>query len=704
MNRATLITSSTVLPEKINGLHLDKLAVVYVRQSTLQQVEHCRESTQLQYGLADRACRLGWARSNVMVIDEDLGMSGASSEFRTGFQRLVAEVGLGHVGLVLGFEVSRLARSCRDWYQLLEICALAGTLIADSDGVYDPALYNDRLLLGLKGTMSEAELHIMRARLDEGRRHKASRGELGFHLPRGYIRRPSGEIILDPDERVHDTIILVFDVFGKRQSVHGVLRYLVSHGVDLPDRLRVGSAKGELVWRRPCRSAVQNILMSPIYAGAYVYGRRSFKGGRKGRFVRANPSRNQDDWEVLIKNRIPAYIGWERFEENQAQLSANQAQHGGTPRGGPSLLAGLLVCGHCGYRMATCYRTNGRELRYQCSRGHVSKGVDLCQSISGSAIDPLIERLLLAALKPSVLDVSLALAEDIEIERNRDRRRRALRLEQANYEAERAERQFNAIEPENRLVARTLEKRWEEALAERDRLLTEQSREDARTPIPLSPAEKEAIRALAEDIPAILRAATTTPTERKEIARLMLDRVVLTVHDKSEKATLVCTWAGGRETTHAFIRPVRWTDQLARGPELRAAIEDLAKAGLRPPAIARQLARDGWLSADAQPFNTAKVYAIMTRMGLAQPQHPPSEEVERRADEMTVPELSSILDRPIGTLYAWIRKGWLPVRRARTSCREILLVRLEDARSAVGSRNEANGRIQEWKAPSPKLR
>ena len=701
MNRATLIQSGG-LPEKINGFHLDKLAVVYVRQSTLQQVEHCRESTQLQYGLADRACRLGWSHSKVMVIDEDLGLSGSSSERRTGFQRLVAEVGLGHVGLVLGFEVSRLARSCRDWYQLLEICALAGTLIADSDGVYDPTIYNDRLLLGLKGTMSEAELHIMRARLDEGRRHKASRGELGFHLPRGYIRRPSGEIVLDPDERVRDTITLVFEVFGKRRSIHGVLRYLVSHGVDLPDRQRTGSAKGELVWRRPRRSAVQNILISPIYAGAYVYGRRSFKGGRKGRFVRSNPSRNQDDWEVLIKDRLPAYIKWERFEENQDQLRANRAQHGGPPRGGPSLLAGLLVCGHCGYRMATCYRTNGRELRYQCARAHVSRGDNLCQTISGSAVDPLVERLLLAALQPSALEVSLALAEDIEIERTRDRRRRALRLEQAGYEAERAERQFNAVEPENRLVARTLEKRWEEALAERDRLLAEQSREEARTPVPLSPSEREAIRALAEDIPALWRAVTTTPAERKEIARLMLNRIVLTVHGKSEKATLVCTWAGGRETSHAFVRPVRWTDQLAHGPELRAAITDLAQAGIRPPSIARKLAKEGWLSADAQPINAAKVRAIMTRMGLSQPQHPPSAEVKRRGDEKTVPELSGILDLPIGTLYAWIRNNWLPARRVQTSYREILLVRLKDAQTTIIRRREANGRSHEWKAPVPK--
>jgi DNA invertase Pin-like site-specific DNA recombinase len=688
------------LPEKIAGHHLDRLAIVYVRQSTLQQIEQCRESTQLQYGLADRACKLGWPHPKVMVIDEDLGLSGASAEGRAGFQRLVAEVGLGHVGLVLGIEVSRLARSCRDWYQLLEICALAGTLIADSDGIYDPTLYNDRLLLGLKGTMSEAELHIMRARMDEGRRNKANRGELGFHLPRGYLRRASGEVVLDPDERVHDTVNLVFDVFQRRRSVHGTLRYFVAHGIDLPDRMRTGTAKGELVWRPPHRSALINILTSPIYAGAYVYGRRSVK--KCGHPARPNPSRTPEDWQVLIKGRLPAYIGWERFEENLAQLRANQAKHGGTPRGGPSLLAGLLICGRCGYRMATSYRTNGRDLRYQCSRGNVAKGYKLCQSVAGQAIDAVVERLLLTALKPSSIDVSLALVEDFEIERAQIQRQRALRLEQAAYEVTRAERQFNVVEPENRLVARTLEKRWEAALAEHSRLLAEQAREDARVPDHLTSAEREAIRALADDVPALWHAKTTSPAERKEIARLMLDRVVLTVEGASEKASLVCTWAGGYETTHPIIRPVRWTDQLSRGPELRALITDLAKTGQRPPAIARHLAREGWLSADSTPFNAAKVRAIMTRMGLVRPRNPPSAEVERRADEMTVPELSSHLDRPLGTLYAWIRYGWLPVRRVQTSYREILLVRLQDAQALRVRRREAVHGNQKWKAPSPK--
>ncbi len=685
--------------DKVAAHHLDRLAVVYVRQSTLQQIEQHRESTQLQYGLADRACRLGWPRPKVMVIDEDLGLSAASAEGRAGFQRLVAEVGLGHVGLVLGFEVSRLARSCRDWYQLLEICALAGTLIADSDGVYDPAFYNDRLLLGLKGTMSEAELHIMRARLDQGRRHKAARGDLGFALPRGYLRRASGEVVLDPDERVRDTIELVFDVFTRRRSVHGVLRYLVAHGIDLPDRERNGPAKGDLVWRPPHRGAVINMLTSPIYAGAYVYGRRCT--GRRGRPARQSPSRDVSDWPVLIKGRLPAYIGWDRFEENQAQLRANQAKHGGTPRGGPSLLAGLLICGRCGYRMATCYRTNGRDLRYQCSRGTVSKGAGYCQSVAGRAIDAVVEQLLLDALQPSAIEVSVALAEEVEIERARRRRQRALRLEQAAYEVARAERQYHAVEPENRLVARTLEKRWEAALAEHERLLAEQTREDARETPQLTAAERDEIRRLAEDMPALWRAPTTTPADRKEIARLMLERVVLMIEGGSEQTTLVCTWAGGRETRHRFVRPVRWTDQLSRGPALRERIVELAQAGERPPTIARSLTREGWRSADGDGFTAAKVRAIMVRMGLPLRGLSLSADVERHEDELSVPELAHRLDRPLGTLYAWVRYGWLPVRRVRVSQREILLVRLGAAQALLEQRRAASQATQAWTPPPP---
>ena len=698
MSGEMVLARSEAGANKIVSRHLDRMAIVYVRQSTLQQIEHHRESTRVQYALAERVCTLGWPRPKVLVIDDDLGRSGATTEGRLGFQRLVAEVGLGHVGLVMGFEVSRLARSCRDWYQLLEICALAGTLIADSDGVYDPTLYNDRLLLGLKGTMSEAELHIMRARLDHGRWHKATRGDLGFAVPRGYLRRPSGEVTLDPDERVRAMIDRVFEVFDRRRSVHGVLRYLVAHNMDLPDRQRVGANKGELIWRPVHRGAVINVLTNPIYAGAYVYGRRL--ADRPGVPARPSPSRNPADWKIFIKDRAPAYISWEKFEENQRQLRANQSKHGGTPRGGPSLLAGLLVCGRCGYRMATCYRTNGYDLRYQCSRGNVSHGARYCQSVSGAAIDAVVAALILQALEPSAIEVSLAMAEDIELERSREHRQRALKLEQASYEVERAERQFNAVEPENRLVARTLEKRWEAALAEHDRLVTEHAKADARASLVLSAGEREAVRHLAEDIPALWRAPTTTAAERKQIARLMLERVVLSVDGASESATIECVWAGGPVTRHSFVRPVRWTSQLARNSELKERIAELAAAGLRPPEIARRLSAENWRSANGGPFTEAKIRPLMARLGYPSRSLAVSQEVERRPGEMTVTELAPALDLSVGTLYSWIRKEWLPARRVATSFRDIFLVRKADAENVAAERRKIAGQPQKWTAPT----
>lgn len=305
-----------LLPEKISPRHRDRQAVVYVRQSSLRQVEQNRESTRLQYALADRACRLGWPREQIVVIDEDLGRSGAAGVDRPGFQRLVAEVGLGHVGLVLGIEVSRLARSCRDWHQLLEMCALFDTLIGDADGLYDPSTYNDRLLLGLKGTMSEAELHILKGRMHEGRRAKAERGELVLGLPRGYVLKPSGEVAFDPDEGVRQVIALVFAVFERRRSVSGVLGYLVDHAILLPDRVRAGPSKGEVCWNRPSRATLADMLRHPAYAGAYVYGRRRYDARLRRPGQPHSGRRFQRDpqaWAVLHRGALPAYIACEAF-------------------------------------------------------------------------------------------------------------------------------------------------------------------------------------------------------------------------------------------------------------------------------------------------------------------------------------------------------------------------------------------------------
>ena len=393
-----LSTRDASLPEKVRARHRDRQAIVYVRQSSLRQIEQNRESTRLQYGLADRACRLGWRREQVVVIDEDLCRSGASGSDRPSFQRLVAQVGLGHVGLVLGIEVSRLARSCRDWHQLLEMCALFDTLIGDADGIYDPGTYNDRLLLGLKGTMSEAELHILKGRMHEGRRAKALRGELILGLPRGYVLKLSGEVALDPDDGVRQVIDLIFAVFDRRGSVSGLLRYLVNHDIQLPDRVRAGPDKGEVCWNRPNRTTLADMLRHPAYAGAYVYGRRHHDARLRLPGKPHSGRRFQRDpqvWEVLHRGALPAYIAWDAYERNQEQMRANRTRNSGIPRGGAALLGGLVACGVCGRRMFTTYTENGREVRYVCHQMAITFGAPRCQSISAHCVDARVGSVML---------------------------------------------------------------------------------------------------------------------------------------------------------------------------------------------------------------------------------------------------------------------------------------------------------------------
>lgn len=493
---------------------------------------------------------LGWSRQRVLVIDEDLGHSAATTEGRPGFQRLVAEVGLDHVGIVLGIEMSRLARCCRDWYQLLEICALFGMLIGDVDGIYDPTDYNDRLLLGLKGTMSEAELHILKRRMLEGKRSKARRGELGMQVPIGYFRRPSGEVIKDPDEQAQETVRLVFDLFKRYGTTNGVLRHLAQNGIQLPNRVRFGVNKGELEWSRPNRVTLGNMLHNPIYAGAYVYGRRPTDPKKKkpGRNSTGRTVARFGQWEVLLKDRLAAYITWEQYEQNIRQLEVNSARGIGPPRNGPSLLSGLIVCGRCGMRMVTAYSNNGQGLRYVCSRRMVDYGEDLCQSLAGKPLDELATQLVLQALEPAALEISLKVAEDLETQRAQLLRHWSQRLERARYAVERAFRQYNAVEPENRLVARTLERQWEEALGAEAELKMDYERFVTTTPACLSAEERDAIRQLAKDIPALWHAPSTTPLDRQTIVRQLIEQIIVTVEGETERVKVEFQWAGGHKS------------------------------------------------------------------------------------------------------------------------------------------------------------
>lgn len=544
-----------IVPEKINRQHRDRLAIVYIRQSTVQQVERHQESTRLQYALVDRALQFGWPRETIVVIDDDLGRSGSTIEGRLGFQRLVAEVGLGNVGLVLGVEMSRLARSCRDWHQLLEICALFDTLIADVDGVYDPSSYNDRLLLGLKGTMSEAELHILKARMLEGRKAKARRGELGKAVPMGYLRRPSGEVVFDPDEQAQATIRLVFDLFDRLRTIGKVLRYLVEHDVHLPVRARGGMRKNELEWHRPNRPTLQNLFANPIYAGVYVYGARSTDRRRQkaGRPSTGRRSLRAEEAEVFLPDRMPAYITWDRYQRNQAQLQSNRAAWGGAPRAGSALLSGLISCGRCGMRMTAQYNNNGHAARYVCTSMKSNYGEPFCQSLTAAPLDALMTRLVLQALEPAALEASLALAADLKAERAALDVHWQQRLERARYDVERARRQYSACEPENRLVARSLERAWEEALAEQMRLEADYERvRRERLAVP-SAAELSTIQNLTQDLPALWRAETTTQDERQTIVRLLLERVQVEVIHDTEQVRVICHWQGGNRTLHQLM-------------------------------------------------------------------------------------------------------------------------------------------------------
>ena len=664
--------------DKILRRHQERLAIVYVRQSTVQQVERHQESTRLQYALADRAAVYGWEREQIVVIDDDLGRSGASVEGRLGFQRLVAEVGLGNVGLVLGIEMSRLARSCRDWHQLLEICALFDTLIADADGVYDPANYNDRLLLGLKGTMSEAELHILKARMLAGRKAKAGRGELGKAVPMGYVRRASGEVAFDPDEQAQTTIRLVFDLFDRFRTVGKVMTYLVEHDIRMPVRSRGGPQNGDLEWRRVNRATLLNLFANPIYGGVYAYGvravdKRRQKPGRPGT-GRRSPRAAQA--EVFLPDCLPAYIGLERYRRNQAQLQSNRAAWGGAPRAGTALLSGVIVCGRCGLRMQAQYNNNGHAARYVCQAMKSSYGDAFCQSLKAQPLDDLLASLVLEALTPAALEASVALAENLDAERAALDRHWRQRLERAGYEVERARRQYGVVEPENRLVARTLERAWEAALSEQARLEAEYERlkrTRAQTP---SAAELAAVRELTHDLPALWRAQTTTQAERQTIVRLLLERVLVEVVGRTEKVRVECHWHGGIRTAHELTRPVARLDTLSTYRALTARAAELRREGLDYAGIADILNREGWRPAKRrETFNAPMVRHLLINAGAESVRHRErSSRLERRPNEWTIRELAEEIGMPQPTLYTWIQKGRLSCRNVDGSKRDKLVL------------------------------
>jgi DNA invertase Pin-like site-specific DNA recombinase len=651
--------------EKLLPRHLERLAVVYVRQSTMQQVLEHQESTRLQYGLVRRAVAWGWPEVRVLVIDDDLGRSGSSAEGRHGFQRLVAEVGLDHVGLILGVEMSRLARSSKDWHQLLEICALFGTLIADLDGIYDPSQYNDRLLLGLKGTMSEAELHLLKQRMYQGTLQKARRGALSFALPVGYGHNASGEVVYDPDAQVQHVVRLIFRKFDELGTLHALLRYLVHHNIQLGVRLREGPAKGTLEWRRPNRMTLQNLLKHPIYAGAYAYGRRQVDPRKQhpGRPSTGRVTRLRQDYHVLLKEHVPAYITWAQYEQNLARLAANRARAEtlGAVRHGTALLAGLLVCGRCHCRMQVRYGGPRQLHSYTCNRSATNYGGDYCQYLPGEPVDAFVSQWVLTALEPAALSLSLEATARLEQERRDLDRLWQQRLERAAYEAERAARHYRLIEPEHRLVARQLAKEWEDKLMTHCHLQEEYERFVQAQPQSLSAAERAAIAQLAHNVPALWHAPTTTLAERKEIVRQIIHRVMVAGEGRSERLQITIEWVGGGTTVGIITRPISRIERLSEYPQLCERLRALAHAGYSTVEITACLAHEGFHSPKyARPFSRQSVVELMRRLGVHQPRRrrrPPLHE-----HEWWLSDLERELGRSNSTLHQWRKRGWLQAR------------------------------------------
>ena len=566
--------------QKVNASHLKRNAYLYIRQSTPRQVLENTESTKRQYALRQRAAALGWSPEQIIVIDCDLGQSAApSAADREGFQRLVTEVGMGRAGIVLGLEVSRLARNSIDWHRLLEICALTDTVILDEDGIYDPSQFNDRLLLGLKGAMSEAELHVIKSRMRGGVLNKASRGELAIPLPVGLVYEANGEVILDPDRQVQQSIHLLFATFRRTGSACATVRSFREQSLLFPRRPRGGPGKGQLLWVPLTHSHVIQILRSPRYAGAFAYGRTRLRRKNDGRGRSTAVRQPREQWHTLLLHAHPGYVDWEEHEENLRRLGENARAHGavrgeGPPREGPALLQGLAICGICGNRMGVRYHVRGQSPVpvYLCQQQTIERAEPPCQRILGIGIDAAIGQLLMEAVTPVALEVAATVQQEIQSRGQEVDRLRKTQVERARYEAELARRRYMQVDPSNRLVADALEADWNNKLRTLDSAQQEYERQKEAGRGLLSEQQQQRILALAADFPPLWRNPNTPDRERKRMVRLMVEDVTLI---KSREITAHVRFKGGRSTTITLPVPEKAWEKYRTPPEVVMEIDRL---------------------------------------------------------------------------------------------------------------------------------
>lgn len=653
---------------KVQTEHLARRALIYVRQSTLAQVIENLGSQARQYDLVQQALELGWAQEQIVVIDQDQGQSGASAADRAGFQQLLAEVSLGQAGAVFSLEASRLARSCSAWYRLIEICALTQTLVVDEEGVYDPTDYNDRLVLGFKATMSEAELHWLRQRLLGGKLEKAAKGQLRFPLPTGLVYDPAGQVILDPDEEVQQAIRLAFDLFEELGTANAVAKHFKQHHLLFPTRQWGGANHGQLSWQPLSTGRLLAILHNPTYAGAYAYGRSQTQmhpSAEPQPHLVKHRRRLPDpaDWTTLLLETHPGYISWAQFLRNQQQLDDNRTSHDqdrrGPSREGTALLQGIVLCGRCGRRMTIRYLEDGITPVYKCHQAYHQRGEPTCQTIRGDGIDAAVAELFLEAMQPAQLGISLATLEQIEARAQQIETQWHHRLERARYEADLARRRLFAVEPENRLVARTLERDWNQKLAEVERL----EREALTLPRPpvlqLTADQRQRIQALAQDLPPLWHAETTTWTERKQLLRFLIKDVTITRQETT--IHLGIRWQTEALTELDIPQPKRSTDFRRTSDTVLARIQTLAPTHT-DHQIAAILNQEELTTGVGQPFTVSNVrwarrkYAIASGCPEAPRTCPSGQRADGRYCTHAAAQLLNVCD---STVLRWCEIGRL---------------------------------------------
>jgi DNA invertase Pin-like site-specific DNA recombinase len=645
---------------KVGLSHTRRTAIVYVRQSSVSQIENNRESTARQYALVDKACQLGWTREQVMVIDEDLGLSGSGSVRRSGFDRMTAEVALHHVGIILGLEVSRLARNSADWYRLLDLCGITDTLIGDSDGLYHPAQFNDRLILGLKGTMSEAELHVLRARLDGGIRNKAARGELRRGLPVGCVwGEEDGEVLFHRDDSVVQAINTTFSKFTELGSVRKVWNWFRTEKLLFPTRAHLNA---EIRWAAPTYTGVRNVLTNPVYAGAYCYGKVRYERyvDEEGTVRKRSRHLPMEEWSVLILGHHKRYIDWDTLLSNQTRIDSNvhpePHQAGGAVREGSALLQGLAMCGKCGRKLHTHYRGRNAAPAYYCAGKNIVNGRGVfCLNVGGVQIDQAVTEAFLKAVTPAAVDATQSALLQLGADQDAALGHWRLAVERARYAAERAERQYRAVEPENRLVARGLEIEWEKRLRELAAAEAELQRREQQRPRLLSADELKQLRTLGADLYKVWSAPTTTVRDRKELLRALLEEVMIAVDRETYSSHLTLRWRGGCITELDLSLPRSKPHGLCTDEDTISLLRRLA-VHYSDDVIAGIFNRQGRKTATGERFTALSVGGLRRYRNI--PKYKPSEEPPS-GELLPIRKAAEVLGVYPSTLHRSLNEGFI---------------------------------------------